>query len=415
MRLFYTFLVLLYSLGVRIAAIFNEKAKKWVAGRKDVFQYLDRELSSENALVWVHSASLGEYEQAKPLVEKIKNNQPGVKILVTFFSPSGYEQAVKEKDKRFDYACYLPVDTMQNAKKFVNAVRPKAAIFVKYEFWFNYMNSLHSNGIPFYYISAIFRENQYFFKTYGRWFAKQLKLAEHFFVQNRQSCDLLKNIGIEHVTICGDTRFDRVKKVADEMLPIDVVDVFANGCKLIVAGSTWQPDETLLSDLLKGLDGYKLVVAPHEINRKNEVLDIFSQFRTVCYTSVDNEKLPDCEVLVIDTVGLLKHLYRYATVSYVGGAFKTGLHNTLEAAVYGKPLFFGPKYDRFVEAVSLVEMKGAFAVKNASEMKSIIDDFDMTPSLYGNTCRICEDYVKGNVGACDLIYNEIENIFENVG
>lgn len=409
MRILYTIGIWFYGLGIRIAALFNGKAKLWVQGRKGIFSELEKTFAAKPSPVWMHCASLGEYEQAKPLIEKIKSENPDIQILTTFFSPSGYTQGIK--DKLSDFVFYLPLDLPRNVRRFLNIVQPRTAIFVKYEFWYNYMYQLHKNSTPFYYISAIFREKQHFFKPYGRWFAKQLQTATHFFVQTEKSKELLESIGIEQVTVCGDTRFDRVSAIAAKVQPFPFMETFRQNRKIIVAGSTWGPDEQLLAQLLQDFPGYKLVVAPHEITRKEEVKNTFSAYKTTLYSSMKEEQLADSQVLVIDTIGILSRLYQYSHVSYIGGAFKTGLHNILEAAVYGKPLFFGPHYDHFNEAVNLVERKGAFSVSSAEEMKETMTKFEQSPEYYTQTCDICQQYVAENAGAADLIYSQIEKKF----
>lgn len=405
MKILYSIGIWFYGLGIRIAALFNAKAKQWVQGRKDIFSELEKAFAGKPSPVWVHCASLGEYEQAKPLIEKIKAEQPDTLIVTTFFSPSGYTQAVKKKLS--DYVFYLPLDLPRNARRFLDIVKPSAAVFVKYEFWFNYMHELHKRNTPFYYISAIFRENQHFFKPSGRWFAKQLRQATHFFVQTEKSKQLLESIDIKQVTVCGDTRFDRVSAIAATVQPFPFMETFLNGAKVIVAGSTWGPDEQLLAQLLRHFPGYKLVVAPHEISRTPEVKETFATYKTAFYTTMDESQLADMQVLVIDTIGILSRLYQYSTISYVGGAFKTGLHNTLEAAVYGRPLFFGPNYDHFNEAVNLVALKGAFSVKNTAEMQTIMENFEQDPNYYAQTCTICQQFVAQNAGAAEIIYKTI--------
>ena len=406
MRGLYTIGIWFYGLGIRIAALFNEKARQWVRGRKGIFAELERTFSDKTNPVWVHCASLGEYEQAKPLSEKIKQEQPETKILTTFFSPSGYIQAVKKP--LADYYFYLPLDLPCNARKFIDIVQPKAAIFVKYEFWFNYMHLLSQKSKPFYYISAIFRENQHFFKSSGRWFAKQLRQATHFFVQTEKSKQLLESIGIKQITVCGDTRFDRVKAIAEKVEPFPFMETFCQNKKIIIAGSSWGPDEHLLAQLLQHFPDYKLVVAPHEISRTPEVKETFAAYKTSLYTSMKEEELADTQVLIIDTIGILSRLYQYSTVSYIGGAFKTGLHNILEAAVYGKPLFFGPHYDHFNEAVNLVALKGAFSVNSTAEMQAIMEKFEQNPDYYAQTCEICQQFVADNSGAADVIFKTID-------
>ena len=406
MQTIYTIGIWFYGLGIRVAALFNEKARLWVRGRKGIFAELERTFSDKTNPIWVHCASLGEYEQAKPLIEKIKQEQPETKILTTFFSPSGYAQAVKKP--LADYIFYLPLDLPRHARKFLDIVQPTAAIFVKYEFWYNFMQQLHRRSIPFYYISAIFRESQHFFKPCGRWFAKQLQHASHFFVQTEKSKELLDSIGIEQVTVCGDTRFDRVKAIAAQVQPFDFMETFRQDKKVIVAGSTWGPDEQLLAQLLQYFPEYKLVVAPHEISRTPEVKQTFAAYKTALYSSKEESDLADAQVFFIDTIGILNRLYQYSAVSYIGGAFKTGLHNILEAAVYGKPIFFGPHYEHFNEAIQLVELKGAFSVTSADEMQAIMLKFEQNPEYYAQTCDICQEYVAQNSGAVNIIYENIK-------
>lgn len=397
--------IILYAFGIVIASIFSKKARLWIRGRKGVFEDLSNTFQGDEHPVWIHSASLGEYEQARPLIEKIKQQQPETKILVTFFSPSGYE--VRKNDTLPDYIFYLPADTMRNARRFMQIVQPSMAIFIKYEFWFNYMAQLSERGIPFYYVSAIFRPGQYFFRPQGKWAARQLGRASGFFVQNEESRQLLKSIDIHQAEVCGDTRFDRVHAIASQPYSLEFVEQFKQDRKLIVAGSTWGPDEALLAHLLTHLQGYKLIVAPHEISRKPEVMKTFGDFKTVCYTEIEGNSLAAMDVLVVDTIGMLSKIYKYSDISYVGGAFKTGLHNILEAAVFGVPLFFGPIYSHFNEAVMLVRQKGAFSVRSYKEMLEIIRRFEEDRAYYEETCAICRQYVQNNIGACDLIYERI--------
>jgi 3-deoxy-D-manno-octulosonic-acid transferase len=405
MRILISIVVRLYSVAVLIAAPFNGKARLWISGRKQLLKRLAKAVASDDHPVWIHSASLGEYEQARPIIEKIKKERPDTKILATFFSPSGYE--IRKNDPLPDYVFYLPIDTIRNARRFLRIVRPSMSIFVKYEFWYNYMIELADNSIPFYYVSAIFRPSQYFFKPYGRWFVNRLRGASRIFVQNDESAQLLAGVGIRQVEVCGDTRFDRVAAIAQQSASVEMAENFKKQSKLIVAGSTWGPDEALLAQLLPKLNGYKLIVAPHEISRKEDVMRTFSDFKTIAYSEMPNQDLGEYDVLVVDTIGLLNKLYKYSTLSYVGGAFKTGLHNILEAAVYGVPLFFGPQYSHFNEAVMLVQKGGAFPVNNAEEMWQVVQKFEDDPEAYARVCAVCREYVAANVGACERIYQQI--------
>lgn len=405
MLFFISVIIAVYTFGITVASIFNAKARDWINGRKDIFDKLAQTFDGSEHPIWIHSASLGEYEQARPLIEKIRKESPDTKILVTFFSPSGYE--IRKNDQLPDYIFYLPSDTKRNARRFIQIVQPQKAIFVKYEFWFNYIFELNRTNTPFYYICAIFRPSQYFFKPFGKWFARQLAKASGFFVQNEESRQLLHNIGIQQVEICGDTRFDRVCAIAGQTYDLDFVTQFKQNKKLIVAGSSWGPDEHLLAQVMRNLNDYKLIVAPHEIHRKADVCNTFADFKTICYTDIQNQNIADYDVLIIDTIGILSKIYKYSTVSYVGGAFKTGLHNILEAAVFGMPLFFGPKYSHFNEAVMLVQQEGAFSIHSAEEMTAVIERFNNDNDYYRQTSNICRQYVETNVGAVDRIFGII--------
>ena len=378
-------------------------------GERQAFQVLQDEVDPSAQYVWFHAASLGEFEQGRPLIELFRKECPQYKILLTFFSPSGYE--VRKNYEGADIVCYLPLDTIANARRFLRLIRPVAAFFIKYEFWYNYICGLTARNIPFYYVSAIFRPSQYFFKPRGKWFVRQLSKASGFFVQNEESKNLLNSIGIDQVEICGDTRFDRVYAIANQEYTLDFVEEFQQNNKLIVAGSTWGPDEELLARLFSNLKGYKLIVAPHEISRKAEVMKTFEKFKTVNYTEMNDKALGAAEVLIIDTIGLLSKIYKYSHLSYIGGAFKTGLHNILEAGVFGVPLFFGPEYSHFNEAVELVARKGAFSIHSHEEMAEKIRLFEENPDYYEQTCAICRQYVQENIGACDRIYGKISDMF----
>ncbi len=405
MRIFYCIGIFLYRLGIFFASPFNAKARLWQQGRKNIFEKLSLAIHPSDHPVWIHSASLGEYEQAKPLIEKIKASSPNTKVLATFFSPSGYE--IRKNDSLPDYVFYLPMDSIRNVRRFMDIVQPSMALFVKYEYWFNYIHELNKRDVPFYYVCAIFRPTQYFFKPIGNWFALQLKKAAGFFVQNETSANLLKSIGISNIEICGDTRFDRVHAIASLPYTLDFVEQFKQDSKLLVAGSTWQPDEQLLSQLFSNLSGYKMVVAPHEISRVQEVLNTFRSFKVIQYSNIQGHNLADYDILILDTIGILSKVYKYSTISYVGGAFKTGLHNILEAAVFGVPLFYGPHYSKFNEAVALVQSKGAFSVTSATQMLDIIKRFQDKPNYYEETCSICQEYVNDNIGAVDKIASAI--------
>ncbi len=403
MRFFYSLFIALYSFGILIASFFNEKAKLLQSGRRKTFHILEENCENKK-VIWFHCASLGEYEQGKPLIQKLRTKYSDCTFLVTFFSPSGYE--VKKNDKDIDIAAYLPADSPRNARRFIRTVRPVAAFFVKYEYWYNYMKVLSDSKIPFYYLSAIFRPSQYFFKPYGRWFARQLRTCTHFFVQNETSAQLLRGIGIDQVAVTGDTRFDRVFAIAQQQAELPFAADFKGDKKLLVAGSSWQPDESVLAEIFPKIkNNYKLLIAPHVIDKEhiNAIRNLFNDEKVICYSEKDGKNLAEYDVFIVDTIGLLSKLYRYADVAMIGGAFATGLHNTLEAAVFGIPLFFGPEYAKFQEAVELVRRKGAFSICTADEMSDRIAQFESDTEFYENTCQICKNFVAENLGSCDKI------------
>ena len=403
MRFLYSLFIQIHSGLIKSAAHFSKKAKLWCAGRKNFWHFLEEKCQDKKNIIWFHCASLGEFEQGKPLMQKIKQEK-NITLLVTFFSPSGFE--VKKNDPIADIVAYLPVDTKKNAKKFIIVVKPQKVFFIKYEFWYNYIYELSKNNIPFYYVSAIFRENQYFFKSYGKWFLKQLKKCSCFFVQNENSKHILLQHGIQNVKVTGDTRFDRVYEIAQQPYSLDFISSFKNDKKLLVAGSTWLPDEKLLSELFSKINAnYKLVIAPHEVNPNHieKIKKLFNSFSVVCYSEKENNDFSNDDVLIMNTIGLLSKIYKYADISYIGGAFKTGLHNILEAAVFEKPIFFGPHYQKFNEAVALVENGAAFPIIHAAKMAQKLIDFENNPKFYHNICEICKNYVIQNLGATDKI------------
>ena len=407
MRLLYTFSIHLYNAAIAIAALFNEKARLLHRGRKNTLPLLKEKCAGKN-IIWLHAASLGEYEQGKPLIQKLKQRYPNATFLVTFFSPSGYE--VKKNDADIDIACYLPGDTPKRVRQFLDLVQPQMAFFVKYEYWYNFMKGLNDRKIPFYYLSAIFRPSQYFFKPYGNWFARQLRDCTHFFVQNEESQNLLQNIGIENVTITGDTRFDRVYAIAQQNEKLDFIEQFKGDKKLLVVGSSWQPDENVVHQIYDFIkNDYKIVFAPHVISKEhiNGIKSLFQIEKIICFSEKSDQNLAEYNLFIIDAIGLLSRIYKYADVAMVGGGFETGLHNTLEAAVFGIPVFFGPKYAKFNEAIELVRRQGGFSIQNADEMRRIMERFRCEPDFYQKTCQICSDFVKENLGSCDKILAEL--------
>lgn len=392
----------LYFAAIRLAALSgNAKAKLWVSGRKNVFADIEKKARELHGCYWFHCASLGEFEQGRPVIEAIKKERPTAKIVLTFFSPSGYE--VRKNYAGVDAVFYLPADTATNNKKFINLLKPRAAVFVKYEFWYGYLNELKNQEIPSYLVSGIFRPGQHFFKWYGIGGKKALNCFSHLFVQNDESKNLLAGIGITNVSVCGDTRFDRVLEVKNQAKEIPVISEFVGGNKVFVAGSTWPEDEKIIAELIaKKPLGWTFIIAPHEVNAssKSRLQQLFPQAAT--YTNPEN--LEEANVLVLDTIGILSSAYQYATLSYVGGGFNSGIHNVLEAAVYSVPVIFGPNHKRFNEAVDLIEHGAAISVSNAAELQKAFD----TLALNEQAGKQAEAYVMHHVGAAERIVNHFK-------
>ena len=411
MNFIYQLGIRFYLLAMRAASIFNDKARLLVKGQKATFSYLEKNMEHGHPLVWVHCASLGEFEQGRPLIEQIKKKHPQYQVLLTFFSPSGYE--IRKNYELADYICYLPADTAANARKFIELVKPEKVFFIKYEYWHNYISQLAKRNIPLYLVSAIFREEQLFFQPgiRGKWYRKILKKASHFFIQNEESGRLLSKIGVTNYTITGDTRFDRVAEIAANSKDLPLIDRFKNGQKLIVAGSSWASDENLLIEFLKTDKQTKLIFAPHVV-KENNILRLMEQLPsdTIRYTRMTKEtRIRDARVLVIDTIGLLSSVYRHADIAYIGGGFGVGIHNTLEAAIYNIPVLFGPNYLKFGEAVNLVKAGAAFPVKNSGELNATLNKLLADARLRLEIAKECRTFMSKNVGATQTI---MEKVFE---
>lgn len=409
MKLLYTIFIHIYSSAIHVASLFNTKARLWVSGRKDILQKIAADFShpksvSNNFTVWIHCASLGEFEQGRPVIEKLKNTRKNIKIVLTFFSPSGYE--VRKNYKEADYIYYLPADITANANTFVSLIKPDIAIFVKYEFWFNYLSELEKQHIPTYLICGIFRKQQHFFKGYGLWFRKHLSAFTHFYLQDETSERLLHSIGYNNTTIAGDTRFDRVMEIASQAKPNDIVENFSSNKKTIVAGSTWQEDIMVLSQFPFKEEGYKLIVAPHEVSETNiqSVIKQFENLRVVRYSKANN--IQEADILIIDNIGMLSSLYRYGCIAYIGGGFGKGIHNILEAATFGLPVIFGTNYHKFNEAKELIGKGGAFSIASADDFKKTLTKLSDSNSLQAAS-SISKDYVNTRTGATDKILNSI--------
>src|SRR4051812_16168865 len=380
MRLVYTLFIYFYFASIRFASFFNAKAKLWIDGRSGIFQQLKLKIqSSPSPVIWVHCASLGEFEQGRPIIEKLKKDHEDIKIVLTFFSPSGYE--VRKNYTIADHVFYLPLDTPANAKKFISIVKPTAAFFVKYEFWFNYLTELKNNAIPTYLVSGIFRPDHYFFKNYAAWFRSQLTAFNHFYLQDEQSQKLLNSIGYKNTTVAGDTRFDRVSEVSKNIKNIPIIELFKQQNPLFIAGSTWEPDEELLSGFDFEAAGFKLIIAPHEITEAR-IQFLLSKFKDKAqrYSQVNEETIKTTNVLIIDNMGMLSSIYQYGTVAFIGGGFGKGIHNILEPAAFGLPVLFGPNYKKFEEAKELVHLRGAFVVNNGKDLQSIIQLLTRSPA-----------------------------------
>ncbi len=408
MVVIYNLVIRFYLLLVVAASPFNKKARLWRNGRKHWLANLKTRINSNDRYIWVHCSSLGEFEQGRPVIEALRRQYPDVKILLTFFSPSGYE--VRKNYPEAHYVCYLPIDTRRNAIRFIRTVNPVAAVFVKYEFWYHYLNQLRAWGVPTYLISAIFRHDQVFFKPYGGWYREFLRNFNHLFVQNEHSKELLHGIGIENVTVAGDTRFDRVADVARATKDIPLLAEFAENAMVIIAGSTWPPDEELLMGYFgENYHRVKLIIAPHEIHEAEiEKLQAKAAVKSIRYTQPGETDPRQARLLIIDTIGILASAYRYGKIAYIGGGFGTGIHNTLEAATFGLPVVFGPNYQKFQEAKDLIAIGSGRSVSNAGELKQALDNLIANPDLLGQASLSAREYISKKTGATGIICQKME-------
>lgn len=403
MRFLYNIFIHIYILALNLISPFNKKVKTMLKGEKECFDRLQN-LNSEDKVAWFHCASLGEFEQGRPLIEEVKKQFPEYKILLSFYSPSGYES--KKDYALADYVVYLPNDTKSNAKKFVKKVNPDLIFFIKYEFWYNYISAL--KGRRLFQVSLILRQNQYFFSWYGKWFAKQLKNFEHFFVQNQQTANLLNKIGYKNVTISGDTRFDRVMTIANNAKSFTEIEKFCEGNqKIILAGSSWLADEKIIQQAVKNLD-IKLIIAPHVVgeNHINEIQQLFPE--AILYSELANNDKKS-NILIINCIGILSNLYQYCDIAYIGGGFGVGIHNTLEAATFGKPICFGTNYHKFQEAIDLINLKAAYSISNQEELKQVLETLLNNEKIYNQSAEASKDYVKTKIGACKKIIEHLNN------
>ena len=405
----YNLVIYLYLLGVAIYSLFNEKVRKMWRGERDAFRVLREQVDPEAKYVWFHAASLGEFEQGRPLMEQLRRDHPEYKILLTFFSPSGYE--VRKDYKGADIICYLPLDTITNARRFLRIIRPVKADFIKYEFWYNYLHILKHRHVPVYSVSSIFRPDQVFFKWYGRQYGRVLNCFTHFFVQNEQSRELLAKIGITCVTITGDTRFDRVLQIKEQAKQLTIVEEFVKGAKVFVAGSSWPPDEDIFIRYFNEHRDWKLIIAPHVIGEDHlqQILTKLGDRKVMRYTHGANEShgahesYGDYEVLIIDCFGLLSSIYHYGDVAYIGGGFGVGIHNTVEAAVWGVPVIFGPENQKFQEAQELKACGGGMEISCYDDFARLMERFAQDADYLQQSGRAAGDYVKGKAGAAAKI------------
>ena len=427
MRLLYNFAIRAYLFITGVAGLFNPKARRFNRGQKGLLDSIRKAVVPGSPIIWVHCSSVGEFEQARPIIEWYKRERSQYRIFLTFFSPSCYE--LRKNYNLADWVFYLPIDTTSNARAFLDCVKPVKAIFIKYEFWYNYLNELKARNIETYIIAAIFRPSQTFFKSYGGFFRKMLCNYTTLFVQDNQSASLLEGIGIkDNVIICGDTRFDRVYQITHSSAQFPYIELFAKDHFTVVAGSSWAPDEEIIAKVLKNFPRTKLVIAPHEIGKERieSVARSFEGYQVIKFSEInaqygepagnDLSSLPDSlikklqqsNVLIIDCIGILSSIYKYGKVAYIGGGFGVGIHNILEAATYGLPVVFGPNYRKFKEAVDLLELGGARSIKSATEFYSLFSTLSNVQAELQKRGEICSNYVKQNLGATSKVVSVIE-------
>lgn len=410
----YHIIMYLIQFGIMIASLFNEKVRKMWRGEREAVKVLKAKVDPTAQYVWFHAASLGEFEQGRPLMEQLRKDHPEYKILLTFYSPSGYE--VRKNYAGADIICYMPVDTVTNARRFLRAVRPVMAFFIKYEFWYNHLHILKHRGVPTYSVSSIFRPDQVFFKWYGREYGHVLKCFTHFYVQNEESRQLLEKIGITNSTVTGDTRFDRVLQIKDAAKQLPLVEAFVGKQssdaqqKVFVAGSSWLPDEQIFMKYFKEHIDWKLIVAPHVIGEDHlKQIAALTDRKMVRYTQATQENVVDADILIVDCFGLLSSIYHYADIAYVGGGFGVGIHNVLEAAVWNIPVIFGPNNKRFQEAQELMAAGGGFEITDDASFQQLMDCMDSDSSQLHAASKAAGNYVASGAGATRRVLDEAFN------
>jgi len=406
MRLLYSGFIQLLALGFKMAALFgNKKARKWVNGRNGLFEELSKKIPKDRELIWFHCASLGEFEQARPLLEKIARFKQHF-ILLTFFSPSGYES--KKNYAPADLVCYMPLDSRSNAKRFIELTNPRLSFFAKYEFWFNHLYELQQRKLKHYLISGIFRPKQQFFRFYGKWFRDHLKAFTHLFLQDRSSVELLHSFHIKSCSLSGDGRFDRVWEIAKEKVDLPAIAQFKNDRLCVVFGSSWEKENHLAFQLAIRHPELKIILAPHEFHQEElKALEMKHQVKTAYYSEAESD-LPEKQLLVIDKMGLLSKIYRYGEIAVIGGGFGKGIHNILEAAVYGLPVLFGPKHDFFNEARELIGEGAAKVFKNERQFHQLVEQYIHKREEREKTSAICGSYFRRKIGATQLIFNQLK-------
>ncbi len=410
MRLLYSFFIFIYGKLLAVAALFSPKAAAWIRGRRDLTERMKGSRLQNQPVVWFHCASLGEFEQGRPLIESFREQYPQYQVLLTFFSPSGYE--VRKDYTGADHVFYLPEDRLSHVHRFLDIWEPELAVFVKYEYWFNFLHVMRQRDIPVLVISALFRPGQHFFRFYGGWFRRHLRGISHFFVQQASSIQLLKQAGVEQVSLSGDTRFDRVAAIARKPVANQIIKEFAADNNVLIAGSTWPADETLIAAVFaQAPHDLKLIIAPHEISEAGLArLQALFPEPVLRFTTLEDRPPASARVMIIDTIGMLSHLYQYGDMAYIGGGFGKGIHNILEAAVFGMPVFFGPRYGKFGEAVELVSRGGAFPVDDAETLKHKFFVFLSDPQQRKKVADICRNYVEEAQGATEIIMNYIKEL-----
>lgn len=407
MTFLYSIGIGMYYLGILIASLFSKKARLWITGRKNIFNLIEEKVSPSDKIYWFHSASLGEFEQGRPVMEAIKKNDPSIKICLTFFSPSGYE--IRKNYEHADYIFYLPLDTKRNAARFIKLVNPQKAFFIKYEYWYHYLDQLNRQNIPAYLISAYFRHNQIFFRWYGKWFLKILFKFTHIFVQNKLSEQILEYARLYDVTSSGDTRFDRVIEIARQSKKIEAVEKFKNNDIIIIGGSTWPKDEELLTRFINDTShNVKYIIAPHIISEGNiHHLEKSIKKPLVKYSSAGENDISKFQILIIDNIGMLSSLYKYADIAYIGGGFGAGIHNILEAAVFGLPVIFGPKHKKYQEALDLLKLGGAYTICDCKNLCKYFEDL-LDDRVRKRVGKISKKYVAEKQGATQIILDKIK-------